>query len=312
MEPAELQVIRPECTLQYLDEGGANVIFRIVSNDGDDLPKGLEGRLLRLRKGHSHGRTTQELFSDYERNFRDLFPKENSIQHELVCLDDRIPPLLNKALRKLQRPTNRMQDWLPEDEKHAVLITDMTAESGDVLVQLKPKWLAQSPDAPPDAKRCRTCALRAQRASQQMSTATDAQEHCPLDLVGGDVADRKRAASSITKDQPLQRYIMGDLQPLLQRLGGHQQALDRHGVLSASDDHVLADICRAMTLRDCTLYLKRSGSDVEARLGDFDLKSHQKLPGWRDVEQSLIDHGWYTNKEDQNVWSKEKTCSLSR
>lgn len=299
--------------LEYLNEGGANFVFKFLP-EGDEqyLSEHLQGKLLRLRKDLPHVQSANEQLEAFNAHFKPLFPLENLIEHELIELDGGIPAVFNSALGKLNRPSHRLQDFLPQDESHGLLVTDMMPALGDVLLQVKPKWLAQSPNAPSGAKRCRTCALRAQRASQKVRTATDAQESCPLELISEKADERKRAAQAVTVDRRLQDYLTTTAQPLLQKLRESQLQLDSKGILNTSTTAEIMGVCKAMTLRDCTLFLKRSGNYVEARLADLDLKQPEKLSRWKKVEQDLTNHGWYTNSEDDVLWRQEVVCLLSR
>ena len=297
-------------SLEYLNEGGANFVFGILPEiEGQELPSHLQGKLLRLRKDLPHVQSASEQLEAFDEHFKPLFPPENLIKLELIELDDAVPALINSAISKLNRPSNRAQDFLPVDETHGMLVTDMTPAPGDVLLQVKPKWLTQSPNAPPGAKRCRTCALRAQRASKKVRTATDAQESCPLELFSENLDERKRAAQTVTDDRPLQEYLTTQSHSLLHRLREAQLRLDSHGVLNANlcDAEGVLDLCKAMTLRDCTLFLRRGGGEVEARLADLDLKTPEKLARWKSVEMGLVEGGWYGNED-----GKEEVCLLSR
>jgi len=300
------------CVVEYLNEGGANLIFQVLPHQNAEVPAQLQGRLLRLRKDTRHAQSTAEQLNAFSQNFMNLFPPHQLVQHELVHLDEGIPYVLNNALKRLNRPSHRGQDFLSEDERYGLLITDMTPQRGEVLLQLKPKWLAQSPNAPPNAKRCRTCALRALRLSESRSTATDAQASCPLELVSERADDRRRAAVSMTTDRLIQDYLVDQGLPLLHTLREYQQLLDKKGTLSVSDADAIFDLCKAMTLRDCTLFVKRSGVNIEARLGDLDLKHPEKLSKWKTAEQDLIDGGWYTNTEAEGHWVRERICLLSQ
>ncbi|KAK4542466.1 hypothetical protein LTR36_006718 [Oleoguttula mirabilis] len=302
------------CTIEYLDEGGANFVFRLLPERDYSLPDVITRKLLRLRKDLLHVQCTREQLRTFEETFKPLFPAENLIAHELVSLDDGIATQFTRAWRSLDRPAHRARDFLPRDEKYGLLVTDMTPRAGDVLLQIKPKWLAQSPGAPPNARRCRTCALRAQRALVQLRTATDAQQSCPLALVSNIVGDRSRAAQAVSSDAQLVKYLVNDAQPLLHSLRDYQQQLDDGGVLNAraGDMAVVDGLCKAMTLRDCTLFLKRSSDGIEARLGDLDLKLPERLEKWKQAEQSLIDGGWYTNTEIQETRVEERICLLSQ
>ncbi len=312
-QPRSLDETHAAVVLQYLNEGGANFVFRILpSGEGDALPMHLQGRLLRLRKDLPHVQSTTEQLSAYREYFMPLFPEESLIRHTPLELHSELPAAINAALKEIDRPSHRLQDFLPDGEGHGVLVTDMTPAPGDMLLQVKPKWLAQSPNAPANAKRCRTCALRAQRASKKVRTATDAQESCPLNLVSSDESDRRRAAQRVTDNVRLQDYLVGDAQPLLRTLRENQQKLDSRGVLDTFQQSDVLDLCKAMTIRDCTLFLRLTGDVVEARLADLDLKPPEKIDRWKKVEQGLIEQGWYANKEDSEHWREDIVCLLSR
>ncbi|OQO02172.1 hypothetical protein B0A48_11724 [Cryoendolithus antarcticus] len=298
--------------LIYLSEGGANFVFRIatLTSDGDNP---LRGKLLRVRKDLSHVQPAKAQLEAFDRNFRPLFPAHHVVQQELIALEPGLAEALNASLTSISRPACRLEDVLPLAESHGLLITDMTpAEDSEVLLQLKPKWLAQSPNAPLDAKRCRTCALRAQRGAKRSHTATDRQETCPLRLVSEGKAHRLEVATSFTKDQDVIGFLTGNGKEMLTALRGHQQILDPHGVLEVEGEKAIWNVCRAMTLRDCTLFVKLSRGNVEARLGDLDLKLPEKMAYWKEVESRLRNEGWYGNAEAEDVWAKETVCALSR
>ncbi|TKA24346.1 hypothetical protein B0A50_06816 [Salinomyces thailandicus] len=318
---AQVSIQRPvdrpaaPCVTLYLNEGGANFVFKFSPQDCQDPSMQLQGPvpLLRIRKNLSHVQGAEQQLQAFNEHFRPLFPPQHLIEHELVELDEGAVPALNASLKRYKRPSNRSGDVMAEDEKYGLLVTDMSPLPREArLVQLKPKWLAQSPTAPRDAKRCRTCALRAQRAARGVRTATDAQESCPLALVSENVEDRRQAAAAATQDKTLQVYIVRDALPLFKTLREKQQEFDARGVLDDVDDAATADVCKAMTLRDCTLFLHSGPLGIEARLGDLDMKQPEKLDKWRSVERSLIDEGWYGNAEPGDAWTEEKVCLLSR
>lgn len=299
------------CKIKYLNEGGANFVFSILQA-GSELPKPLRGKLLRLRKDLSHVQSTSDQVESFNNNFRPLFPPDCLVQPELICLNRGITTALNRALDALNRPSRRSGDCLPEDEQYGLLVTDMMPAAGKEMLEMKPKWLLQSPSAPSNAKRCRTCALRAQRASQGKRTATDKQDSCPLDLVSERVDDRRRAVSQITSDTALADFLVDGAQPLFAILRDQQRFLDPRGVLRVAGADGIYDLCRAMTLRDCTLFVRGGTAGIEARLGDLDFKQPEKLGRWRDMERGLIDEGWYVNAEAESVWCEESICQLSR
>jgi inositol-pentakisphosphate 2-kinase len=129
--------------------------------------------------------------------------------------------------------------------------------------------------------------------------------------VNADAEQRKRAVYTITTDPRLRQYLLEQAQPLLHQLRASQVDLDVHGVLKTTPDTIF-QLCKAMTLRDCTFFLRRSGDTVEARLGDLDLKQPERFTRWKTVEMKLIDGGWYTNTEHADHWKPEKICVLSR
>lgn len=302
-----------EVKLEYLNEGGANFVFRIVpSVDDQELPSKLQGKLLRLRKDLPHVASAIGQLAAYNEHFKPLFQPENLVQFELIGLDEKFSTQLNAQLKGISRPHHRHHDFTPIQETYGLLVTDMTPKADDVLLQLKPKWLAQSPNAPPNAKRCRTCALRAKRASQQVRTATDAQQSCPLALISENATERERAVQGVTGDKLLQDYLTGPALHLLRKLRFCQSELDSCGVIDVEDPDAILNVCKAMTLRDCTLFLKRSGDRIEARFADLDLKLPEKISQWKKVEHSLIAEGWYANTENESSWTNEGICLLSR
>ncbi|KAM0722522.1 hypothetical protein Q7P37_001963 [Cladosporium fusiforme] len=299
------------CELEYLNEGGANFIFSIVQG-ATQLPKSLQGKVLRLRKDLSHVQTTTEQLRSFNENFKPIFPPECLVQQDLVYLEEDLFDALNNALDRLNRPSRRSQDCLPQDERYGLLVTDMMPAAGKAMLEMKPKWLVQSPNAPSNAKRCRTCALRAQRAAQGKRTATDEQGSCPFDLASERPQDRRRAAEKATREAELADFLADQAQPLFAILRDQQRFLDPRGVLSVTGADGIYNLCRAMTLRDCTLFVRGTTDRIEARLGDLDFKQPEKLGRWKGVERTLIDEGWYVNAEARDIWREETICQLSR
>jgi inositol-pentakisphosphate 2-kinase len=128
---------------------------------------------------------------------------------------------------------------------------------------------------------------------------------CSLDLVSEDPRDLLRVATILLHPEPSQanihrfaRWLQGN--QLLDRLRNEQYSLDRVGVLEGdpTDEKLRA----AMTLRDCTVFVRfpvnaENDDQIEARLGDLDLKSPDKAQYWKDTERGLIEEGWYTGTE---------------
>lgn len=290
----------PAVRLQYLNEGGANIVYRLLPHPHNALlPIPLQGKLLRVRKGKPHIRSVQQQLHARER-VTHLFPADHLVEQVSIQTDENLMTAIKDDLSlHRNRPASRRDDFPCLDEPYVLLITDMTPAESDTLLELKPKWLAQSPSAPRGATRCRTCALRAQRQSKGQQTATDRQAMCPLALVHEDSEVRRQAAKLLTDNPTIQDYLTNDseVQLLLQTLKAEQQRLDPYGVLRS----VAAGQPIAMTLRDCTLFMRLSAGRVEARLGDLDLKSASNMGKWRDVEGNLIGGGWYHNAGEEEV-----------
>lgn len=185
-------------------------------------------------------------------------------------------------------------------------------------MEFKPKWLSQSHSAPPSSKRCRQCARVARANAERKRTGEPLRTlWCPLDLVSESRADLEGVAVQLLapKQDPalatrLARWL--ETSPLLRQLCAAQKRLDGKGVLAGEvDERFLA----AMTLRDCTVFIKfpwgAGGRAVEARLGDLDLKSAGKKAYWRATEVGLIEEGWYSGHEREED-RQPLTCQLSR
>lgn len=208
--------------------------------------------------------------------------------------------------------------------------------SGPDVLQFKPKWLAQSPSAPEGARRCRQCALVARKAAVARSRGAKGEGRdgqggegggfCPLDLLSENGDDVKRVADAIlgpsASSEIVSRFARWISETdLLRRLRDVQVRMDRRGVLTAKadDEDDNRDLRVAMTVRDCSVFVRLPGSglggggdvegEVEARIGDLDVKSPDKLAYWQEIEQALVEEGWYAGTEEARG---ENTCSLGR
>lgn len=330
--------------LVYLAEGAANVVYRIRSlpldpstsadlnfeSYGPNTPPPtemeplrmdprLEGNLVRLRKETSATTPVAESQRHFENSIKPLFPSENLVQQILFQPSKDILKDCNARLREMEktgaRPAKRHGVYLAEDEMYGMLVTDMSCNDDSFkFFEFKPKWLAQSPSAPPKSKRCRTCALRAMKKGARPGL-------CPLDLM-----DKERIVTAVCRIMGLdprrrqdhsssQMEMLGRIRdflvknPLLRRLRQLQIDKDPNGVLKANV--ASPDFLAAMTLRDCTLYLKVGPSSIGARLGDLDLKTGKgKAEYWRGLERQLTEGGWYTATEKGNP-AGENPCQLA-
>ena len=291
-------------SLTYFAEGAANVVYKIgipASSTIDEIlpsevdyyspatpqPTELElwqvdigevdfshlkGKLLRLRKNLPAATSVTEAHQDYLEHIAPLFGEQELVTQELIQVPGEIIDQLNSVLRAMDegghRPQKRKGIYLAEVE-HGHLVQDMSSRPGQgfVTIEIKPKWLVQSPNAPAQAKRCRTCALRTSRVAHEASNTkamATSQAFCPLSLVSDKEADVSRAVQEILKDsshvelsneslqQSLVAYFLAS--SLLAKLRSFQQKLDPKGILHSNSRDT--DLLTAMTLRDCTLYLK--------------------------------------------------------
>lgn len=74
-------------------------------------------------------------------------------------------------------------------------------------------------------------------------------------------------------------------------------------ILTTSSNRASDEYSKAMTLRDCVLFVKGSldafENTADIRLADLDFKhAHpDKVEKWMSTERTLIDQGWYTSTE---------------
>jgi inositol-pentakisphosphate 2-kinase len=326
--------------LVYLAEGGANIIYRIVlpaslpkssrlgpsspvANDSFTVPAEFKGKLLRLRKDTPAGVSYQEIVRNFDKNIRPLFKPEELVDQELHYLPKGLVQRCNEQLRAAEltgkRPKQRRGVFLSVTEPFGLLVTDMTSygNPGTDVAELKPKWLLQSPSAPTGARKCRTCALRDMKNHDARRVgAMETRSFCPLDLVS-DKFEHVLRATKFVKGQKdharLARVLYRN--PTLLKLLAHQKNMKDVGNYGPSPSS--RDKSLAMTIRDCTMFIKvaithrASGiargrtnwlqmprnekGRVEIRLGDLDLKtaSGGKAQYWLDLEHRLINDGWY-------------------
>ena len=338
--------VDPIITLEYLAEGAANVIYRIVvsppspstaadlnfetgpgSSDSPPpseisplrLDPRLEGKVVRLRKDLPSMVPVIESHKHFQRLIAPLFDTQSTkgclVEQTLFRPSRDLLKDCNAKLRKMEadesRSPKRRGSYLSEDERHGTLVTDMSSGNDDYYagVEFKPKWLAQSPSAPAGSQRCRTCALRAMKSATEEHAAAG---FCPLSLVSHDIFKISTALSSIISTskhcvgfpEPARTALLKSLYKtgLLESLKNLQVQEDPRGVLRT--DPSSPGFLTAMTLRDCTLFLRvpRSGQgNIEARFGDLDLKTPNggKAEYWKRLENKLIDEGWYTGTEER-------------
>ncbi|KAF2759084.1 hypothetical protein EJ05DRAFT_499508 [Pseudovirgaria hyperparasitica] len=355
--------------LKLIDEGAANVVYKLTelfpgdirSTSSDTSPKFMVSSsiahinftrmLLRVRKAAAENVETQ---CDIVDKLNNLIPSHHIVQMIPVQASSELLSALNSDLltreRQRRRPQIRCGSMIEETNPTVVLVEDMSAESTmSFTVEFKPKWLVQSPDAPKDAIRCRTCALRAMKLLQSRDgkLLTKVPPFCPLELVEGKQDFVRHAMSGLllSAKLPYERgssnyeAVLKDLvhyfsdgnegNKLLHSIRKAQQHFspgpfrdlpelnqDRNTTSIVTVKKLEAAVT-TMTLRDVSLFLrytfsqsKKDGSVIEAKLADLDKKSIDKISSWKDTELKLQSGGYYANKEPNAVF--EKICLLSR
>ncbi|KAI1000468.1 hypothetical protein K3495_g7729 [Podosphaera aphanis] len=324
--------------LEYLNEGAANIVYKIsiapntglspseVGPSELDTKKNnsvFEKKLLRLRKDLPTSNPVGISQSHWTNLIAPLFNSNEIVQQSLVSVKPSgIIQRLNQELQDWEhskyktRPKNRHGVYLA-DEDYGLLVTNMTPiKDLNILVEFKPKWLVQSLCAPPNAVRCRQCAQNARVFAEFGILDIHTKTFCPLDLFSDNqntIMKLARNLLPLDADEEYRRRLalwIQDFAPL-HRLRELQIQLDQTGVLNAnpSDENLLL----AMTLRDCTIFVRISqdSENIEARIGDLDLKSASKIEHWKYTENRLINGGWYSGTEDR-AQRQPNNCLLGR
>ena len=274
--------------ISYLAEGAANVVFTICRkrdsrNKVDDFDQPaintknailgidprLNDKLLRLRKDLPSTSLVMESHQHFVEQIKPLFPTESLVEQMLCKITPKFVRKCNRELQELEghgvRPEKRRGVYLAENEPYAIAITDMRWDKQHASCEFKPKWLGQSPTAPPGSKRCRTCALQAMRSAKD-ARPPGLTDFCPLTLVSDDqdlMASSLERALGHSRGSPLDIHgFVQQLRPyfqktsLLRRLRDLQIQMDPRGILKSDPSSIT--FVTAMTLRDCTLFLKVS------------------------------------------------------
>ncbi|KAI0391332.1 inositol-pentakisphosphate 2-kinase-domain-containing protein [Xylariaceae sp. FL0594] len=293
---------------KYVAEGRANVVFSVWERREDGVVRGLfERTLLRVPKATQEVTPCdyQSLQAYHEEVVGAKVGRQHLVPQILVTITADVAALLNEEWAR--GSTRRRGAGSVIKDGHAMLVEDMGASPGYKALEFKPKWLAQSPLAPPGAKRCRSCAREAYRNSQLLAkgATTVSVPVCPLGLV-----HEGRAIVERTIDRLVPEWTRGERTRLV-------DALERTGILrtvlaiqTAGDpaDALLKDPSSeafglAMTLRDCSLFVRMplddaTGEAVELKLADTDKKNwEEKQTYWQETHRNLVENGWYTGTE---------------
>ncbi|KAI1823558.1 inositol-pentakisphosphate 2-kinase-domain-containing protein [Xylaria intraflava] len=285
---------------EYVAEGRANVVFSIWELKGPTVSKGrFEGALLRVPKD-TPGVTPcdyKTLNDFHENEIQDRVGHQNLVPQALVHISAEIADILHRQRNKNDKSVIRAG--------YGMLIQDMSESPGYLAIEFKPKWLAQSPIAPSDAKRCRTCAREAFRNSQrQVKGQAVLVPVCPLGLVHENPAiimdTIKRLTPNWAELDQKRLFDAFENSGILKKLRELQTKGDPGRALL--DDPSDPNLGLAMTLRDCSCYIRMPVEltrAVEIKLADVDKKNwEEKQTYWQDSHQNLVDNGWYTCEEN--------------
>lgn len=266
----------------YLAEGGANVVFKYI---GSGRP--LQNMVLRTQKAVKEHFTIKE---QHEWLRKDLLPVVPSLEcyilpSHLVAVMDEQYLKLNNHLKHADRPQKHSNVGLDMSQRSALLLPRLSSTQDRLVLEFKPKWLLQSPCAPAHATTCRTCAIRRMRARDPSLSG-----YCPLDLLSQDPDQCKRAVLALRSQYG---WICSEAEV-------------NSVVAFLSDDTLIHCLSEAqfktqdrlpmcMTLRDCSIYLalNRRTFEVDAYIADLDRKHPTKEQVWQEIEQQLLEGGWY-------------------
>ncbi|EPX70935.1 inositol 1,3,4,5,6-pentakisphosphate kinase [Schizosaccharomyces octosporus yFS286] len=244
----------------FLASGTANVVFEYIGKNPF-----FQDKVLRLRR---RGQTisTEQVYDYYQNTIYPLFSG-----FEQYLIEIYLQPVTKDFLLGTQ---NASGIFLNLNESFCILMQDL--KEG---MEMKPKWLTQSPAAPDDWVVCRTCAMSRMRGKPI--------SFCPLQL---DYNNWPKFLSvfqgMVGPEIALTLFQSG----ILKRLRDLQEEYSRK------------DVALAMTLRDVTLYI---GKD-KITLLDLDPKDiHTKLAKWERDERNLFDGGWYYGR---GMKSTDQAC----
>ncbi|KAI1333777.1 inositol-pentakisphosphate 2-kinase-domain-containing protein [Xylariaceae sp. FL0016] len=286
-----------QCEYQYVAEGRANVVYGITGPTTTTGAKvSFENTLLRVPKA-TRGVTPcdyQTLQDFHENQVEVKVGRQHIVPQVLVKISAKIAQTLHDKRGK--------DDGSVIEEGYAMLIQDMGASLDQRSLEFKPKWLVQSPLAPEDAIRCRTCAREAYRNSlKEKEGKKTSAPPCPLGLMYEDRAvvmsimdqiapelpeeDRERLADALKDSGILER--LRDLQ-----VKGDPKSENRLFEKPWDDDFGLT-----MTLRDCSCFVaipSDKAKPIVIKLADVDKKNwEEKQTYWQKSHTRLVDERWY-------------------
>lgn len=323
-DPAECMklLLDAPVTLHYLTEGNANVIYSVApATSAPELAKHDHCCVLRMRKDLATTRPCIENFSAIRQRVTPLFGPE----HEDLLMPKALYKLTSETWQQAMDILYGIDDETEQEhsststlrkrhiyhpsleaEPHAILMPNFQYGEDPLFREFKPKWLIQSPNAPPNARRCRTCAANSFKRSKGGKKGKGDSGFCPLDLLSSNQSTVRDILEKIDPEHGASATLLDNfidvVQPALHHLANLQSRYNVEGIQDPSNPQH-RDYAIAMALRDCSVFLvleKSSDGDVylsRVKLADLDLKNSTEgnLEKWAEMESNLISSGAYTN-----------------
>ncbi|KAI1777851.1 inositol-pentakisphosphate 2-kinase-domain-containing protein [Hypoxylon cercidicola] len=304
----------------HLAEGRANAVFSIREPRDPAVPKGFfQGTLLRVPKATPDVTPCDyETLQAFQEKFVDVHVgRQHIVPQVLVKISQTVATILNVKRGNALRVKGVKGDLSIIKAGYAMLVEDMGPSPDYKALEFKPKWLAQSPMAPGDATRCRTCARESLRNGKlRLRGLKTCIPVCPLGLLHENLGvvmstidrlapkwserDRKRLAEALKESGVLER--LRDLQVE----GDSGDAL----FTRPSDPR----FGLSMTLRDCSCFVRMPIDEdlpVIIKLADVDKKNwREKQSYWQRRHTDLVNNGWY--KEEEKLDPPIETACILR
>ncbi|KAL7626250.1 Inositol-pentakisphosphate 2-kinase [Parahypoxylon ruwenzoriense] len=304
----------------YRAEGRANVVFSIREPRKDPaVPRGFfRGTLLRVPKATPNiTPCNYETLHDFQEKIVDVHVgREHIVPQILVGISQSVANSLNARRESALRVKGVRGDQSTIQAGYTMLVEDMGPSPDYITLEFKPKWLAQSPMAPRDATRCRTCAREALRNGDKIKKGMKISTPvCPLGLLHENRAVVMSAIDRLTpKWSERDRRRLADAlkdSGVLERLKDLQVEGDSGDALFTRPSDARFGL--SMTLRDCSCFVRMPidpNSPVIIKLADVDKKNwREKQSYWQERHNDLVSNGWYRDgdKADTPI---ETACVL--
>ncbi|OTB06904.1 hypothetical protein M426DRAFT_318614 [Hypoxylon sp. CI-4A] len=313
----ELSYIIHRSEFTHLAEGRANAVFRIKGPKDPSIPMDFfQGTLLRVPKATPDVTPCDyEDLQDFQEKIVDVHVgRQHIVPQILVRISQPVATSLNAKRDMALRAKGVKGDRSVIKAGYAMLVEDMGPSSDYKAIEFKPKWLAQSPMAPDDATRCRTCAREALRIDKLGKRGGQVPlPVCPLGLL-----HENRAVVMSTIDRLAPDWSERDRERLadalkesgvLERLRDLQEEGDSGDTLFTRPSDPRFGL--SMTLRDCSCFVRMPidpRAPVVIKLADVDKKNwRQKQSYWQQSHNDLVEDGWYQEEERPSI---ETACVL--